>query len=102
MFGRIASRAPNPLRVYAWVELLAAGAALAVPLVFALYDWSYPALYAHLSSSSAAFVSVKFALAFALMLPPAVLLGGTLPLLAAGYVRDPSGLGASAPGAGSW
>jgi len=95
LFGRAAARARRPLVGYTGVETGAAVLALAVPLAFRLYDPIYAALYADLADRRGVFVAIKFALAFALMLPPAVLLGGTLPLLATAYVRDPKRLGAA-------
>ncbi|MDJ0865399.1 MAG: fused MFS/spermidine synthase [Myxococcota bacterium] len=93
-FGRVAVRARRPLRAYAALEVAAAGLALVVPLVFAAYDSLYAGLYAELAARPAAFVALKFGLALLVMLPPAVLLGGTTPLLAAAYVDDPRRLGA--------
>jgi spermidine synthase len=61
--------------------------------VFRLYDPLYASLYETLIGRREVFVAAKFALAFAVMLPPALLLGGTLPLLAAAYVADTSELG---------
>jgi len=95
VFGRVAARARRPLAGYASIEVGAALLALAVPLAFRLYDPIYAALYAGFADRRGVFVAIKFALALGLMLPPAVLLGGTLPLLATAYVRDPRRLGAA-------
>ena len=93
VFGRLAARVRRPLATYAAIEVGAAALALAVPFVFRLYDPIYAALYEGLADRRAIFVGLKFALAFAVMLPPAVLMGGTLPLLATAFVRDPLRLG---------
>ncbi len=93
VFGRVASRATRPLAVYAAIEVGAAALALAVPLVFRLYDPIYAALYEDLIGRRGVFVALKFALAFVAMLPPAFLLGGTLPLLATAFVGDGGRLG---------
>ncbi|RIL01909.1 MAG: hypothetical protein DCC71_17060 [Proteobacteria bacterium] len=93
LFGRVAGRTRRPLAVYAAVECGAALLALAVPLVFRLYDPIYASLYETLAGRRDVFVATKFALAFAVMLPPALLLGGTLPLLATAYVADARQLG---------
>ncbi len=95
VFGRVASRARRPLAVYAAIEVGAAGLALAVPLVFRLYDPIYAAFYEDLIGQRGVFVALKFALAFAAMLPPAFLLGGTLPLLATAFIGDGGRLGRS-------
>ena len=93
IFGRIAAGSKRPLLLYAILEFTAAAAALLVPLVFHLYDYIYPALYAHFADQRDAFLLVKFALAMLVMVPPAILLGGTLPLLASGYVSNARALG---------
>ncbi len=93
VFGRVASRATRPLALYAAIEVGAAALALAVPLVFRLYDPIYAALYEDLIGRRDVFVVLKFALAFVAMLPPAFLLGGTLPLLATAFVGDGRHLG---------
>lgn len=93
LFGRIADRTRRPLRVYAAIEALAAVAALLVPVVFNLYDPIYAALYDRLAEQRFLFTALKFSLAIAVMLPPSILLGGTLPLLAAAFVSDPRRLG---------
>jgi spermidine synthase len=90
----VAARAERPLRVYAVVEVGAVALALLVPAVVRLYEPLYATLYAQLAASSGVFVAAKFALALVAMLPPAVLLGGTLPLLATAFVADPAALGA--------
>ncbi len=93
LFARFAGRARRPLRSYAAIELGVAATALAVPAFVRLYDPVYAALYANLSDSRGVFLAVKFALAFGALLPPTLLLGATLPLLAAAHVRSGSELG---------
>jgi spermidine synthase len=92
LFGRWASRSASPLRLYAWIEIAAAAAALAVPLVFSAYDQFYAALYQYWSVRPGTFVFIKFALALAAMLPPSVLLGGTIPALVAAQAEAGSRL----------
>jgi spermidine synthase len=96
IFGRVAARSRRPLVGYGVLEMLAAAAALLVPFVFVLYDPLYGALYDALSDRRGLFILIKFGLALAVMVPPAFFLGGTLPLLAAAYVRDPRSLGREA------
>jgi spermidine synthase len=93
LFGRAAGRTSRPLRLYGWIEISAVVLALLVPGAIALYDPIYAWLYARMAESRAAFVSVKFGLGLLAMLPPAVMLGGTLPPLAAAFVSDPGQLG---------
>ncbi|MCS5637683.1 MAG: fused MFS/spermidine synthase [Myxococcota bacterium] len=92
-FGRIAGRVRRPLFLYGWVELSAAAAALLVPAALLLYDPIYAVLYDQFAEGRMIFVAVKFALGLAAMLPSAILLGGTLPLLATAYVGEGGSLG---------
>jgi spermidine synthase len=93
LFGRLSASVARPLRLYAWLEIGGVGLALLVPIVVGLYDPLYVLLYERMADSRATFVAVKFALALVAMLPPAVLLGGALPPLAAAFVADPGRLG---------
>jgi spermidine synthase len=93
LFARHAGRARRPLRSYAAIEVGVAATVLAVPAFLRLYDPVYAALYTSLSDSRGVFLALKFALAFGALLPPSLLLGATLPLLAAAYVRFASELG---------
>lgn len=83
LFGRLSGRSSRPLRLYGWVELAAAAAALLVPLALQAYDRVYPALYDRLSGAALPFLAVKVGMALAATLPCAVLLGGSLPPLVA-------------------
>jgi spermidine synthase len=93
-FARAAGRARRPLRSYAAVELGVAATALCVPWILRLYDPLYAQLYVALSDSRGVLIASKFALAFAALLPPTLLLGATLPLLAAAHLRSGAELGA--------
>jgi spermidine synthase len=93
LFGRLAGRSSRPLRLYGWVELAAAGAALLVPLALRIYDGFYPALYDGLSGDPLAFLALKMTLALAAMLPCAILLGGSLPPLVTAGLAEGGQLG---------
>lgn len=84
--GRLSARTTRPLRTYARVEAGAALTALLVPAGIALYEPIYAALYERLAENRALFTAIKFALAFAAVLPTSTLLGATLPLLARAVV----------------
>jgi len=93
LVGRASGRWPRPLLLYGAVELGAALFSLIVPLAIGLYEPLYAALFQTLADRRLSFVAVKYALALAAMLPAATLLGGTLPPLAAAFVRDARELG---------
>lgn len=93
LLGRRAARSDSPLGLYAGLEIGVAATAL---LAFAVPGLAHALDPAHASSPSG--MVVRSAVAFALLLPPAVLLGGSLPVLAEAFVQD---RGSLAKGAGT-
>ena len=93
VFGRLSPRLRSPLRTYAWLELGIAGSAVAYFLLLEIYFRLYGPLYDTLVDSPAAFNAARVALAILALLPPAALMGGTLPLLGQHLVRRPDELG---------
>jgi spermidine synthase len=80
--GRYAdSHADRALRVYGALEIGIALFALATPAVFQALTSLYLPLAPRLEGSPQAFFAVQFLLAGAVLLIPAALMGGTLPLL---------------------
>ena len=78
LFGRIADRASRPLRLYAQLEL---GVGVTGALAVGVLAFGRGALVAPVRAAGPAGVLVAGALACALLLPPTVLMGGTLPAL---------------------
>lgn len=79
--GRIADRSPDCLRLYAWLEM---GIALAALVSHLLLDRITPinlAVFEIVGSSSAIYGTARFILAFLLVLGPTILMGATLPVL---------------------
>ena len=93
VFGRWSPRLRSPLRAYAWLELGIAASAGLYFVLLAVYFQLYAPLYDALSGRPAAFNAVRVALATLVLLPPATLMGGTLPVLAQYLVRQPHELG---------
>lgn len=81
LFGRWADRLRRPLTVFALVEVGVALIALASPWMFGLIDAAYVVLYRSLGSHPALFAGGRALLAAAILLPPTVLMGATLPLI---------------------
>lgn len=81
LFGRWADRFRRPLLVYALVEVGIALMALASPTLLSSIDVVYIALYRHLGSQPVGFALGRALLAAVLLLPPTLLMGGTLPLM---------------------
>ncbi len=98
LFGRWSPNLRSPLLAYAWIEL---GIAVSAALYFALleiYFQFYGPVYDALIDRPAAFNAFRVTLATLVLLPPAALMGGTLPVLGQYLVRQPNELGR----AGSW
>ncbi len=93
VFGRWSPRLRSPLRTYAWLELGIAASAGLYFLLLAFYFQLYAPLYDALATRPAAFNAVRVALATLVLLPPATLMGGTLPVLGQHLVRQPHELG---------
>ncbi len=82
LFGRLADRTQNPLRLYAWLEAGIGVTALLVPVAFSgvasLYVIAYDALQPGLWGGAL----LRLTAASAVLLIPATLIGGTLPVMA--------------------
>ncbi len=96
VFGRWSPHLRAPLRTYAWLELGIAASAGLYFLLLAVYFQLYAPLYDALGDRPAAFNAVRVALATLVLLPPATLMGGTLPVLGQHLVRQPHELGRTA------
>jgi len=81
-FGRRADRHGRPLRAYALIECAIAVYCLLLPLLLAVVSSVYLALADRALESGILTLLLRTALAALVVLPPAVLMGATLPLLA--------------------
>ena len=93
VFGRWSPRLRSPLRAYACIELGVAAAAALYFVLLEVYFQLYGPLYDALVDRPAAFNAFRVALATLVLLPPAALMGGTLPVLGQHLVRRPDELG---------
>lgn len=89
LFGRYSQRTTHPLRVYAVVEVVLGMLGLASPLALALADAAYGAVYPALEESFASLALARLLLVAVALLPPTILIGGTLPLYCRHFVRSP-------------
>ena len=93
VWSRRAPRSPRPLAEYGLVEL---GVGFSGVLYFGLmpiYAALYAPLHEMLGDAPALLLTAKLALASVVLLPPAILMGGTLPLIAQHAIRDENTLG---------
>jgi len=95
LFGRIAQRLQRPLRLYAVLEIALAVFALASPLAFDLLDGLYGSIYRALAGRTVLLFAARFGLVAVVLLPPTILMGGTLPLFCRQFVVQQSRLSGS-------
>ena len=86
-FGRYVQRWARPLRTYGWLEIGVGLYALVMPLFFAGLTPLHRLAWISLESSPLAFAAVRFLLCVAVLLPPTILMGGTLPVIAQHWGR---------------
>ncbi len=93
-WGRRSARIARPLHAYAWLEFgIGAAGLLCMPLLM-VYQSIYPALHQSLAGSG--LWLVKGLLAFAMVFPPAFLMGGTIPLIGRCLIDAPQRFGRTA------
>ncbi len=98
VWGQAADRRPSSaLMIYGLIEAGIGLYALASPLIFRAAETIYLGLYPVTAGRPGAFVGMQFLLSALAILPPAVLMGGTLPLL----VRHVMGRAAMVRGVGA-
>jgi spermidine synthase len=86
--ARVASRSASPLKLYALLEIGLALTALAVDPLFEASSWILTGIY---RSSTALWLRdiVRVAISLAVLLPPTLLMGATLPALSQALVQSP-------------
>ncbi len=95
-FGRWSERTRDPLRIYLWVELgIAATSLLAYLVIETLPVYRYLYEYAYNNLGFYGLSVARLLLSMLVLLPPVFLIGGTMPLLAKYFLRDPANLGSS-------
>ena len=83
LFGGKADRLRQPLRVYGYIELAIAVYAFSFLGLFGWVDRTFVGVGANLLEKPWLLASLKAVLSVAILLIPTILMGGTLPLLAA-------------------
>jgi len=87
VIGRITPGLQDPLRLYAALELGVAALAIASPWTFGLLDAAYGGLYPRLSDRPSLLALGRAGLVAVALLPPTLLMGGTLPLFCRAFVQ---------------
>jgi len=81
LFGRWTPRLARPMQVYAYLELALAAVALLATFAFGPLDSLYGAIFRSLSDQPWLLGIVRMLLVAVALLPPTILMGGTLPLI---------------------
>ncbi|MCA9545731.1 MAG: fused MFS/spermidine synthase, partial [Myxococcales bacterium] len=92
LFGDLADRVRNGFRAYGLLELVIGAYAVVFDGVFGLALDGVLAASASMEPGSAGLTALKFAAAIGCILPPTVLMGGTLPLLTRFLTATAAGL----------
>ncbi len=87
IFGRLADRRTDGLRLYAMLEAGVGLICFATPWLFTLVEHAYVGLHPVLVTQLWALRLVRFGLAAAVMFVPTALMGGTLPVLSRALTR---------------
>ena len=96
LFGRWSERARDPLRIYLYVELgIAATSLIAYLVIETLPVYRYLYEYAYNNLGFYGLSVARLLLSMLVLLPPVILIGGTMPLLAKYFLRDSANLGSS-------
>ena len=88
LFGRIGQRTSRPLILFAYIEIGLGLLALISPYVFDFADFLYGIAYRILSDDPLLRFTTRLLLVALVVLPPTVLMGGTLPLFCRQYSRN--------------
>ena len=88
LFGRRSDNDSRPLRTYLVLELLIGGYCLLLPILLHFAGLGYVSLATNFFEQTSLTLLLRFALVTFLILMPAVLMGGTLPILARYLVRS--------------
>ena len=89
IFGKISTFSVNPVRLYAILEIIISLYALAFPWVLSSAENLYASLYPFLSANLLLLVLAGASISCVVLLLPTVMMGGTLPLLARHFIREP-------------
>jgi len=81
LFGKMADRAAEPVRFYGVLELGIGLLAVATPLVFSLIERIFLSVHQSAAPGPWQAALLRFALSSLLLLPPTIMMGGTLPVL---------------------
>jgi len=89
IFGKVSVSSENPTRLYAILEIIISLYALSFPWILSFAENIYASLYPSISANLSLLVLVRASISCVILLLPTVMMGGTLPVLARHFVREP-------------
>jgi spermidine synthase len=92
-FGRLIDRGRNPLLVYGLLEAGIGVFAFLMPVLFAVLTMAYVGIARQFDVSFYQISVIRFVLSFLVLLVPATLMGGTLPVIVKFFAKRPEKLG---------
>src|ERR1017187_1160172 len=92
LIGRYSDRIRDSIRLYGTLELLVGLYALAAPLLYPMFSRTFPLFLAGRNVSPLALYAYRYSVATLVVIVPAIVMGGTLPLLARALVLTKEGL----------
>ncbi len=88
LIGRRADRHPRPAALYGWLEIAIGLFGLLSPVLLTVVHRIYLAVAGGLGVAGGASLALRFGLAALVLLVPTTLMGGTLPVLARGFMGE--------------
>jgi len=93
LFGRMADKTKNPIRLYAMLQMGIGVYVMLTPLIFMGLNSVQVSIYGSLAVGSAEVTVLRVLLSFLVLIVPTTLMGGTLPVIARHFVRRQDELG---------
>jgi spermidine synthase len=93
LFGRMADKSKNPLRLFALLQIGIGSYVMLTPLIFKALNATQVSIYGSLPVGSAGITILRILFAFLVLIVPTTLMGGTLPVIAKYFVRKRDELG---------
>lgn len=92
LIGKISDKHPDPVKLFAYIEIIIGLYALATPFLFSLLHQPYGALYEIFGNTWMFYLMLSY-IAFAILIIPTGLIGGTFPIMNRIYAKRISTIG---------
>ncbi|HVK59649.1 MAG TPA: fused MFS/spermidine synthase [Candidatus Kapabacteria bacterium] len=90
IFGSRSKTIKNPLLGYGIMELLIGVYAILFPSIYSAADWTFIKVGSNFASATYLLLALKLLISVVLLMIPTILMGGTLPLIAAWIQKQPA------------